>query len=264
MHQNQTDGTQDTYDNFSLFYRELIAATGHLAAEERMLDQLIQALGISAKSSILDAACGTGDALGHLRRRGFTNICGMDASRGMLRRAKQLNPRIRLVRRRWEEVDLQSFDVSKHFRLVYLLSLSLPHAEGAKLPTILTRFFSLLQVGGHLVFDVRNWRRSSTGCLRERERPRGCARVLGNIDAVNRKWQVTDRCSYTSDRQIVDYEIAAADPHQDRLHFSVSYALLTADDFVRMLKDAGFCHIDCFRFDGWPYTVLRAEVGRRA
>lgn len=262
MRGSEPDRIRETYDDFSAFYRELIEATGRVAAERSLLGRLFQKLCIPPDSPILDAACGTGDALAYLHERGFTNLHGMDASRGMLKRAMDLTPDIPFVQSRWDQLSADSFGVCSRFRLIYLLSLSLQHVQSSDLPKILALFRSLLQDGGQLVFDVRNWQRNRKGSLRELDRPIGQSQTICSIHVKNRTWHVTDQCCYTSERQVVEYTATATDNAHDRQCFKVSYALLTAEDFVQKLENAGFCEITRLRFKSWPYSVLVAESRR--
>lgn len=264
MLDHDPDGNQNSYDRFSLFYRELIAVTGRLEAEKSLLDGLVHQLNISVDAFILDAACGTGDALAHLVHRGFVHLYGSDGSSGMLERAKRLVPGVPVLRIPWTELHTSEFERAGGFDVIYLISLSLPHAEGEDIPHILQSLHNLLRPGGRLIFDTRAWETDPNGCLRESNRPSGCTRTLGNISTLERRWRVTDRCDYTHDRQIVVYNIRALGDEKFSYEFCVSYALLTADQLTAKLQEVGFIRIDRLLFDFWPYIVLVAEKARNS
>ena len=82
------------YDLFARFYRELIISSGHLANEQKTILKIISKLNIGYSSDILDAACGTGDALYFLHNNGYQKLTGLDFSKKMLDEAKNILPYI--------------------------------------------------------------------------------------------------------------------------------------------------------------------------
>jgi hypothetical protein len=79
---------------------------------------------------------------------------------------------------------------------------------------------------------------------------------------MERRWQVTDRCEYTQNRQIISYNIAAVGDERLSYDIRVSYALQTADDLIDSLKQVGFSSTVQFRFEFWPYIVIVAEKAK--
>lgn len=53
---------------------------------------------INPESRILDCGCGYGRSIAELHKKGFTNLCGIDYSAGMLGRARKENPFARYAR----------------------------------------------------------------------------------------------------------------------------------------------------------------------
>lgn len=249
------------YDYFARFYRELITTTGRLQAEQHLLDELICRLKVDREASILDAACGTGDALFHLLNRGYRNLAGLDGSKGMLGKARQLLSDLPICYCRWTDLEMVSTHMHNTYDLIFLLSNSLAHGEVNEFPLIFKSFHRMLKPGGYLIFDVRKWTRLSTGILVEPNRPVHVPRLLAKIELDDAQCLIEDECWYTEHRQIVRYTCRpmCSDPYNhfgELLTIDVSYALVTADEFVSNLHSAGFKETAALKYEDWSYLVI--------
>ena len=116
-------------------------------AAPAVLDWLRQAKITSG--SVVDLGCGGGQWLQHLEARGYTPV-GIDQSAAMIRAAKKLVPKAKLIQGSFADVDLPACDA--------VTSLGEPLNYLNSLPAFkrtLKNVYRALRPGGVFIFDVR-------------------------------------------------------------------------------------------------------------
>ena len=155
----------DQYDILARFYRELIVASGHWKNEQNVISEIISKLNVKYNNTILDAACGTGDALRFLYNLGYQKLIGLDSSKNMIKEAIGILPNIKYYNLKWNELYTIS-EFLNYFDIIYLISISILHVESIdELSSILKTLYSTLKPDGKLVIDNRMWERNNEGLI---------------------------------------------------------------------------------------------------
>jgi SAM-dependent methyltransferase len=261
MHDELLTTTCENYDFLSIIYRELITATGHLDQENQLLLELVQEYEIGQDDQILDAACGTGDALHYLSNRGFTQLFGLDGSTGMLRKARDYLQDAVFEYCSWSQLEDAHILTGRKMSFIFIFSNSLAHAEKSVIQEIIRSFYDKMSNGGVLLLDTRVWIKNNEGALIEPDRPINGVRYLASIFAEDSHWRISDCCTYARGRQWITYhcETINIKPEQKRsIEISVSYALISADEIARMCSEAGFQIVRTGLRPPWPYVLVEA------
>lgn len=169
------------YDAFAWFYQEYWGREVPLqlfaAVEELLLPH------VARGARLLDLCCGTGQVAGALAARGF-EVTGLDASREMLRHARQNAPGVRFVR-----ADARSFRVASPYDAVVSTFDSLNHILTlGELLRVFGNVRRALRPAGLFFFDVnleRGFRRHWQEQFSVVEPERVCI-VSGAYDAAAR------------------------------------------------------------------------------
>lgn len=98
---------------------------------------------------ILDAGCGDGRLLGELKKRGFSNLCGIDYSERAVSFARILLPSADI--KVGDLADLPYQD--NYFDVVYIIE-TLEHIIPENIPIIIKNFNRVLKPGGKLIITV--------------------------------------------------------------------------------------------------------------
>jgi SAM-dependent methyltransferase len=245
------------YDGFAKYYRELITASGHLDKEYKVIEFIAADLCPDKNMYILDAACGTGEALKRLYDMGFNYLSGLDASISMIKRAKQLLPKSNLYQVRWQEMSAkENLRIENGYDLIYVLSMSLPHAVENELNGIFRSFYSILSNNGVFVFDNRKWEERDDGSFYENNRSTGIYLNPRKIVIGNEICIIEDKCDYKGNRQFVTYKISSIN-YKDH-YIIVSYAMILTAIYKEMLLEAGFSRVVSKVIDFWPYELIYA------
>lgn len=245
------------YDEFSLFFREIITATGRMRKEEMLMEELTHKINIQKDEPILDAACGTGEALHYLKYIGYRDIEGLDLSKNMIQRAKEKLPDITFHHCGWEQLDNGSF--TKKYKLVFIIGVSLLHAKVEDLPAIVENIYYLLLTKGVFVLDVRRWGGNDLHGVIQKNRPIGCYKKVCEFELGEYKYLVEDKCTYTQNRQHIRYRVNCSDETQKDVFYDVSYARLSVEYFQNLLKETGFRKIEVREEYYWPYILILAQ-----
>ena len=241
----------DKYDLFSKYYRQLIHATKHVENENNAVRHVISDLQIDMQHSILDAACGSGDLLYYLKNNGYNNVSGLDASIGMINKAKELLPNIPYFHTCWESMNNHVLD---RYDYIFILSISLLHALQEDFPLVFRNIYQVLNVSGVFVFDNRFWNIHQGEILQvNRSIDRYSNEVVINIDNV--EIVIDSICRYLDDRQYIKYRIRYEEKEE---YIEVSYSRITTETLINMLYDAGFSKVKTNHFAEWPYEILYA------
>jgi len=109
------------------------------------------------KTSMLDLACGTGSLAFMMARKGW-DVCGVDASEGMLAAAIEKNRRVRPPLRFFRQ-DMRELRLPAQVGLVTSMFDSLNHLPSVRdLLRTFRAVHACLEPGGHFVFDLNNER----------------------------------------------------------------------------------------------------------
>ena len=246
----------DPYDLFSSYYRELIISTGHLKKEQEVVKKLLLEINVKNDACILDAACGTGNLLQFLMTEGYKNVWGLDSSQGMINRAEEISTNNKLTCTKWENMNLLKHFWNK-FDLIFILSISLPHAEESNLPLIFDNILKCLKPGGMLIFDNREWIYDKRNRLIEPNRPIGKFRFLQAIQKHGKSYLIYDMCRYTN-RQYIKYRIMDSVSSR-KIDIGVSYLIKLSSEYLPILLDVGFSDALYQSIDGWPYQIILAK-----
>ena len=247
-----------SYNRFAPFYRALITSSGHLANEQSVLDQVLMRFKVKHNDLLLDAACGTGDALNYLHKNKYAFIEGMDGSAGMLMEAATILPNIPLYNIAWEDIDQNINWLKKEYKLIFLLSVSFLHADIDFIPNVLASFYRLLGDGGILVFDNRRWIPDLDSLLELNRITDKCIE-LQTIEVDHKKYNVLEQCYYKGDRQYVKYFFHPLINDDESIEIEVSYAKISTMKFVSLLKKAGFIDVGFLNYPEWPYEIIYAK-----
>ena len=241
----------DKYNIFSKYYRQLIHATKHIESEIDTVTHIISELHLSKRDSILDAACGSGDLLFYLRNSGYNNISGLDASIGMLDKAKEILPDIPYFHMRWENIRKK---IHMKYDCIFILSISLIHASQEHFPLIFANIHQILNDYGVFIFDNRFWDIKQEEIIEENRLINNYSNeVVINID--NEKIIIDDLCYYLDDRQYIKYRIRHGKKEE---YIEVSYSRIITGTLIELLYKAGFSKVETRRFMKWPYELIFA------
>lgn len=126
---------------------DAIYATKPYAEEAARLHERLESLGIPAGGRVLEAACGTGSYLAHLRR--WYAVSGFDAHEEMLAIARRKVPGVPLF-----VADLERFSVGEPFDAALCLFSSISYLHGdERLARALACFAAAIRSGGALVIE---------------------------------------------------------------------------------------------------------------
>jgi len=241
----------EIYDSFSKYYRELISATKHIEYEIDTVNLVISDLNINKQHIILDAACGSGDLLFHLKNDGYNNISGLDASIGMINKAKEILPDISFFHTSWENINNQ---VLNKYDYIFIMSISLMHALEKDFRLIFMNIYKILNNSGVFIFDNRFWSIEQDEIIQENRsiyEYKNEASIL--IDG--KKIIIDSICRYLEDRQYIKYRIRHKEKDE---YIEVSYSRTMSETLIKMLYESGFYKVERKRFINWPYEVLYA------
>lgn len=183
-----------------------------------------------AGGTILDLACGTGNATLPAHLRGF-EVEGLDGSAAMLAAAREKMPEVRLLRD-----DLRTFDTGRRYALVYSVFDSLNNLLcDADFLAMLDRVRAHLEPGGQFVFDCN----TRTGL---RELWDG-SRAEGWADDVYYRWEH----SYDEASGLARVEAYCQLRNSEfvEVHFERPY---DPADLRELLAKAGFERIEVVRY----------------
>ena len=244
----------DQYDLLSRFYRELITTSGHLKNEQDAILNIISKLNLTHNNKILDAACGTGDALHFLFHNGYTNLSGLDFSKKMIEEAMSILPNIQYYYANWNSL-IPKVGFENQFDLILVISVSILHIGSiSELETAFCSFQGILRENGTLVIDNRKWQNGENGLVeKDREENRSNHICKSNIAGV--EYNISDRCHYYGDKQVVEYEIKSDNSKQTA---NVSYLRIATSTIVEMLYRIGFRRVTTECYSTWPYELIYA------
>lgn len=241
----------DNYNLFSKYYRQLIHAIKHIECEISTVNYIISDLNINKQHSILDAACGSGDLLFYLKANGYNNISGLDASIGMLNKAKEILPNIPYFNICWEKINNQ---VLSKYDYIFILSVSLIHASQEHFILIFKNIYQILNNSGVFIFDNRFWSIKQGEVVQEnRSTDKYSNEIALNID--NEIIIIDDICYYLGNRQYIKYRIRTKEKEE---YIEVSYSRTTSETLIKILYEVGFFKVETRRFSEWPYELLYA------
>lgn len=242
----------NNYNRFAPYYRLFIQESGHLKNEQNTLEQIIKEINIPLGSRILDAACGTGDALYFLYRRGFRNLTGVDVSSNMIDQARQLLSDISYYNCSWMNIEKNA---KGPFDLLFIISISILHVDSAEeLKTVIKSFYNILDEAGILVLDNRYWI-NKNGVLIEEYRRENHKRCVSTFDYKNNKIIIYDNCQYERHKQIIEYTISNGHSSQT---IEVKYFKITTHEIIEILTNAGFSRVLTKKYGTWPYELIFA------
>jgi len=240
------------YNRFAPYYRLFIQESGHLKDEQNTLERIISEINIPLESRILDAACGTGDALYFLYRKGFRNLTGVDISTNMIDQAKQLLSDISYYNCSWADIEK---NIDKPCDLLFIISVSILHVDSIEeFNTVIKSFYNILNETGILVLDNRCWI-NKNGTLKERSRRENHKRCVSTFNYKNNKIVIYDNCKYERHKQIIEYTILNEFSSQT---IEVKYFKIATHKIIEILTDAGFNRVLTKKYGTWPYELIFA------
>lgn len=244
----------EQYDLFARFYRELIISSGHLENEQKTILKIISKLNIGYDNDILDAACGTGDALCFLHNKGYKRLTGLDFSKKMLDEAKSILPCISYYNASWNSMSSIT-DLANKFDLIMVISVSILHANSIReLEIALCSLRDSLKKNGKLVIDNRVWEENRDGVV-ESGREIDRYNHICTSEINGERYVMEDICSYNNDKQIIKYKIKSG-AHEYMIQ--VTYLRTPTSLIIRMLYRIGFSKVETENCDTWPYELIYA------
>lgn len=245
----------NAYDLFSNYYRELIYSSGHFENEVKTITKIAGEHCGNVDCKILDAACGTGDALNILHKLGYRNIEGLDGSLEMIERARHILPHYNLHNIKWEDLH-ESTICYKQYDLIFLISMSLAHAQENDIDSILKSFYNMLSPNGTLVFDNRPWR-VKQDFLFENNRPVNAYNNPRKVVVNQRSWIIDDKCEYTEGKQKITYRIKDENNKQEEvIYIPLYYSKILTSKYLELLNKIGFRKCYSHQVSDWPYELL--------
>jgi SAM-dependent methyltransferase len=233
---------------------------GHFSRQEFLLKYLLRQYNIFKSKRILDAACGTGDALIALNKNGFMNLSGIDSSLSMLTQfISKLSNGINVASMDWENIR-KYFKNNGNFDLIFMLGHSLPHMEKQKLNRLLGDILSGLNKGGIFVFDIRNWQRQN-GCLSDPNRTENVYRKLDTVNVDGKNYRLEDKVSYKNKTQYVTYRLTKVMGLGKKIITRIKYEMFDYDEVKKLMIRVGFKSVEKYYDNSrWPYVVI---IGRK-
>jgi SAM-dependent methyltransferase len=140
-------GRNREYDPFARLYNRHWGAD--YRAEAAPIVERLLLVRVPPASAVLDVCCGTGQFTQLIRERGF-EVAGLDASREMIRFARQNAPRVKFT-----VADVRDFALERRFDAAYSVYESLNHVPD--LPGLVRAFKSIrrhLKRGAPFLFDL--------------------------------------------------------------------------------------------------------------
>ncbi len=134
---------------------------------------------LAPRSKLLDAACGAGRYDGMLLEAGHS-VLGIDESREMLARAREIFPEGRFPELHFAKVRLQEMDFEARFDGAICID-AFEHVCPEDWPGIVRRFYQALKPGGVLYATVERAEQAKMSEDFERARARGLPVVLGEV-----------------------------------------------------------------------------------
>lgn len=242
------------YDLFARFYRELIISSGHLANEQKTILKIISKLNIGYSSDILDAACGTGDALYFLHNNGYKKLTGLDFSKKMLDKAKNILPFIAYYNASWNSISTIK-ELANRFDLIMIISVSILHADSIKeLEMVLCSLRDSLKKDGKLVIDNRMWVENGYGLI-ESGREIGRYNHICTSEIDGEIYIMEDICTYNDDKQMIEYKIESS---THRYTVRVTYLRIMTSLLIEILYKIGFSKVLTESCNTWPYELIYA------
>lgn len=105
--------------------------------------------------NILDAACGSGNAVSVFYKLGYSKIEGLDYSGNMLDISQDLTPKATFHHLPWENIHTYNF--AKKYDLVFITGMSLLHSNENNFTDIFSSIYNILNEKGIFICDVREW-----------------------------------------------------------------------------------------------------------
>lgn len=258
MKSQGTSITENGYKQFSSIYRQVAKCRKHFIKQVSLLEHIFDLLGIPPRSKVLDAACGTGDVAGILCRKGL-EIFASDGSADMLAQWKSYDQHVPHVCCDWSNLN-KVFPEAGSFDVIYLLGNSVAHAPKEIIQTCLFKqAFERLKEQGLFLFDIRPWKKDSTGKISEAERLAGVERVLQKVELPDGLYWLIDKISYMPDRQIVEYLISKTNQTELTHLSTLKYFIFDWKEASEWLSNAGFQNIRIIKFPDWDYLVISAQ-----
>lgn len=246
----------NSYDGFSKYYSAIIRTTGRLQREEQLMSDIIHLFSLEKKDLILDAACGTGDALNYLFRCGFENLEGLDLSKKMIDISQEKLPKIRFYNSSWEELKYNI--IENKYKFIYIISVSFLHAQKNSILSILKSIYNLLLDDGVFLFDSRNWGACDENGVIQHNRVIGQYKKICHFELDGHMYLAEDKCTYTKNRQNICYKVSPLKERENCSFYEVNYARISSDYFERALLEVGFKKVEIQRKSYWPYILISA------
>lgn len=223
----RTQLATDQYSQgFAARWDELVDWTRRLEVEGAFLDQMIS--GCPPGGTVLDISCGTGFHAAHFLAAGY-RVDAADGSAEMVERARaNLSASVsdvRVERMPWQ--DLRPMSVPRYDAVICLGS-SLPHADAGLRAVLLRRIHQLLEPGGVLLVDHRNF----DYIVDQQSMPPGRSVYAGNVTV---SLVASDQASTTFGYQ-----------YTDGFYRRLTVESLRFADLRDELRVAGFGHVDSF------------------
>lgn len=218
--------TTDQYgQGFAARWDELVDWTRRLEVEGDFLDRMIES---APGPALLDIACGTGFHAAHFLAAGY-QVDATDGSAEMVERAranlKAPGPSIRVEQMSWDDLRPLS---ALHYDAVICLGSSMPHADAEQRRTLLRRIHALLNPGGVLLVDHRNFDYT----VKHQTMPPGRSVYAGNVKVT---LVASDPASTTFGYR-----------YTDGFHRTLTVESLSFDELRDDLQAAGFSRVDSF------------------
>jgi SAM-dependent methyltransferase len=144
------------YHEFAWAYDLL--QTDPVAPRMDFVEDVLRSQGIGARSTILDAGCGTGRYAIHLTKRGY-RVCGVDRSPELIAiargQARHTSPYPEFM-----IADLLAVAFTRPFDAILCRGVLNDLVEESDRAAIFQRFAQWLRPGGIAIFDVREWERT--------------------------------------------------------------------------------------------------------
>lgn len=247
-----------SYDLLAPYYRALVKYSKHIDKEISLLRQIVDEYFPEKSARILDAACGTGDALKSLQDYGYRNIEGLDASANMLIESRKILPDCKFYHTKWENMK-QSAVSHQSYDLIFILSMSFGHAKKSKINDIISDFYKMLSPNGILVLDNRSWLEKNNTII-QKDRPVNVYTKIRHLYVNEQNMVIDEKCNYSGDKQIVTYRVRASETSDvSILEIPVSYEINLSKNILDIYSELGFSKRLLKNYDNWPYELLIAE-----
>jgi SAM-dependent methyltransferase len=198
--------------HFRVVHRSQIPGIGEW--DDKLVEMIVEVLGLQPGNRVLDLACGSGDHARRLARRGL-QVVGVDIAPSLVGYSRQRATEQGIASARFEQGDMRQLDYQAGFDAVLLLSGSFGFYDDSTNLDVLRRMVRALNPAGRVFIDVFD-----PAEMVVRPPRRGWSYYSGGYN-LRTTWWEPESCTYVTEFMLIDDEgvlNTAAEPERIRVY----------------------------------------------